>query len=402
MNNTLFETVPGFDEPIAVLKHCHDKIRKQIQTMQKLLPYLPEHGASLAAQQAATSVLHYFTKAAHHHHQDEEQDLMPMLLQSATGEDAALLHDAVPKILKEHKQMEALWQVLELQLTAIAAGESSALSAADVDNFAELYASHMISEETYLAPMAKRLFSPQQMAQLGAAMQNRRNHPQEPEPNADSAPALAGLRQEYCQARLSETDVLADPIAQFGKWFDEAMKAEVREPNAMSVATVAADGRPSVRILLIKAYDRRGFTFFTNYASRKGNELLQNQHAALLFFWSELERQVRIEGRIERVTEAESDAYFHSRPLASRLSAIASKQSAPIADRATMEAQLSDVETRLKAAHGDHPPRPEHWGGYRLVPDHIEFWQGRRSRFHDRILYTLQEDGSWQLQRLQP
>jgi pyridoxamine 5'-phosphate oxidase len=396
MSNTLFEPVPGFDEPIAVLKHCHDKIRKQIQTMQKLLTYLPEHGASLTAQQASTAILHYFTKAAHNHHQDEEQDLMPMLLECATGEDAALLHDAVPKIIKDHKLMDAAWQVLELQLNAIAAGESSFLSATDVDNFAELYASHMISEETYLAPMAKRLFSPAQMARLGAAMQRRRA-PDAP-PVSAAKLVLADLRQEYCHASLSETDVLADPIAQFGKWFDEAVKAEVREPNAMTVATVATDGRPSARILLIKEYDRRGFTFFTNYASRKGHQLQQNQYAALLFFWSELERQVRIEGRIERVSAAESDSYFRSRPLASQLSALASAQSEPIANRAAMETQLADVTAR----YGDQPVRPENWGGYRLIPDHIEFWQGRRSRFHDRILFTLQTDGSWMRQRLQP
>jgi pyridoxamine 5'-phosphate oxidase len=398
MNHALFESVPGFDEPIAVLKHCHDKIRKQIQTMQKLLTYLPEHGPSLTAQQAATAVLHYFTKAAHHHHQDEEQDLMPMLLECASGDDAALLRDAVPKILKEHKQMEAAWQVLELQLSAIAAGESGDLSALDVDNFAELYASHMITEETYLAPMAKRLFSPERMARLGAAMQKRRTPPDAALPAGGPTPVLADLRQDYCQASMSEGDVAADPVTQFSKWFDEAVKAEVRAVNAMSVATVAADGRPSSRIVLIKEFDGRGFTFFTNYSSRKGHDLQHNQYAAMLFFWSELERQVRIEGRIERISASESDAYFNSRPLASRLSAIASSQSAPVADRAAMEVRLAEVHGEF----GDQPPRPEHWGGYRLVPDHVEFWQGRRSRFHDRILFSLQADGGWQKQRLQP
>lgn len=215
---------------------------------------------------------------------------------------------------------------------------------------------------------------------------------------SDGKISLADLRQDYCQANLSESDVLPDPIAQFSKWFDEALAAKLPEPNAMSVATVGADGRPSSRILLIKQFDQRGFTWFTNYESRKGQDLQANQYAAMLFFWRELERQVRIEGRVERVSEAESDAYFQSRPLNSRLGAIASSQSAPIASREALEARLAEVE----AQYGDHPPRPEHWGGYRLIPDRIEFWQGRRSRFHDRILYTRQADGGWVRQRLQP
>lgn len=210
--------------------------------------------------------------------------------------------------------------------------------------------------------------------------------------------SIADLRKDYSRASLSETDVLADPIEQFGKWFGEAIAAQVPEANAMSVSTVTANGRPSSRILLIKEFDRRGFTFFTNYDSRKGHELAQNPYAALLFYWIELERQVRIEGRVEPVSADESDHYFHSRPLKSRLGAIASAQSRPVASREALEAQVMEAERQ----HGEHPVRPSHWGGYRLTPDYMEFWQGRPSRLHDRIAYRLQDDGSWQRQRLQP
>lgn len=210
--------------------------------------------------------------------------------------------------------------------------------------------------------------------------------------------SIADLRKEYSRASLSEQDVLADPIAQFSKWFGEAILAQIPEANAMSVSTVDANGRPSSRILLIKDVDHRGFTWFTNYQSRKGHELAQNPYAALLFYWIELERQVRIEGRVERISDAENDAYFQSRPLKSRLGAIASSQSHPIAGRDALETRFVEVEQQ----YGDQPVRPAHWGGYRLIPDHIEFWQGRPSRLHDRIAYTLQTDGSWQRQRLQP
>jgi pyridoxamine 5'-phosphate oxidase len=210
--------------------------------------------------------------------------------------------------------------------------------------------------------------------------------------------SIADLRKEYSHASLSEANVHADPMTQFAKWFDEAVMAKVPEPNAMGVTTVGANGRPSSRIMLIKGFDQRGFTWFTNYESRKGRELLANQYAALLFHWIPLERQVRIEGRVERMSAVDSDAYFHSRPLKSRLSAIASAQSQAIADREALETRYTQAEEQ----YGDHPPRPEHWGGYRLIPDTMEFWQGRRSRLHDRILYTLQKDGQWQHQRLQP
>ena len=210
--------------------------------------------------------------------------------------------------------------------------------------------------------------------------------------------SITSLRKEYTQASMSEDNLPANPIELFSKWFDEAVSARVPEPNAMSVATVDREGRPSSRILLIKDFDHNGFSWFNNYDSRKGQELHLNNYAAMLFFWPELERQIRIEGKVVRVSDAENNAYFHSRPLQSRLRAIASKQSKPIQSREEMEARYAEAI----ALYGDTPPRPETWGGYRLIPDRIEFWQGRRSRFHDRILFILQQDGSWRHQRLQP
>lgn len=211
-------------------------------------------------------------------------------------------------------------------------------------------------------------------------------------------PSIADLRRDYSQHQLSEHDVDPDPIRQFSSWFHEAVAAELPEPNAMGLATVDADGKPSLRIVLLKDVDERGFTFYTNYESRKGGQLLQNPHAALTFHWTELERQVRIEGVVERVDEADSDSYFNIRPLKSRLGAIASAQSRPIASREALEQQFADAERR----YGDTPPRPAHWGGYRLKPTWIEFWQGRRSRLHDRVVYTLGADGQWQRERWQP
>jgi len=210
--------------------------------------------------------------------------------------------------------------------------------------------------------------------------------------------SIADLRKDYSRASLTEGDVDPDPIRQFSVWFRQALDAGIPEANAMSVATVGADGRPSSRILLIKDVDSEGFTWFTNYASRKGRELAVQPHAALLFHWVELERQVRIEGRVEKLPDAQSDAYFQSRPLKSRIGALASAQSEPVASREALEQQYAEAEV----AYGEEPVRPPHWGGYRLVPDRVEFWQGRPSRLHDRILYLRGADGAWRRERLQP
>jgi pyridoxamine 5'-phosphate oxidase len=207
----------------------------------------------------------------------------------------------------------------------------------------------------------------------------------------------APLRNEYRRATLDERAVDHDALRQFARWFDEAVAAQLPEPTAMTLATVAADGAPSARIVLLKALDPRGFVFFTNYYSRKGRELGGDPRAALLFYWIELERQVRIEGVIEKVSAAESDAYFATRPQLSRVAAWASPQSAPIIDRAFLEAEFA----ALQARYGDQIPRPPHWGGYRLIPNALEFWQGRPSRLHDRILYRRAPEG-WTISRLAP
>lgn len=208
---------------------------------------------------------------------------------------------------------------------------------------------------------------------------------------------LADLRKNYSLGSLDVTDVDPDPIQQFHTWFAQALDAKLPEPNAMTVATVDAAGRPAARILLIKGADERGFVFFTNYESRKGHDLAANPHASLLFHWIELERQVRIDGRVEKTSEQESDAYFASRPLGSRIGAWVSEQSQVIGSRAMLEAR----EAEIRAKYGENPPRPPHWGGYRLVPDTLEFWQGRPSRLHDRIRYTRAGSG-WQIDRLSP
>jgi pyridoxamine 5'-phosphate oxidase len=392
--NSLPDSAPDFDQPIAVLKHCHDRIRKQLATLDKLLPHLAAHGADEQARQAAAAVMKYFDKAAPLHHEDEEQDLFPMLKSSAQGEDAELLGQLGPLILDEHRQMDAMWQGLHEQLRAIADGSAALLRESDVRRFADMYHAHMEREEGHIAPMAKRLFSAAQMAQLGQAMQLRRGIAV---PVA-TGEAVSSLRKDYGQATLNENDVAEDPFVQFNSWFEQALKAEVNEPNAMSVATVDERGRPTSRIVLIKQFDPRGFTWYTNYDSQKGRQLQHNPFAALLFFWPELERQIRIEGKVERTSDEESDKYFHSRPLKSRLAAIASAQSMPIANRAALEENYEATARQF----GEEPPRPLNWGGFRLVPERIEFWQGRRSRFHDRIVYTLQADGSWTRQRLQP
>jgi len=212
---------------------------------------------------------------------------------------------------------------------------------------------------------------------------------------------LADLRKNYALSALSEADVDADPVRQFERWFEQALEAQLAEPNAMTLATVDANGRPSARIVLIKGVDARGFTFFTNYDSHKGRDLAQNPQACLLFHWIELERQVRIEGRVSKVDAAESDVYFHSRPPASRIGAWASEQSQVIENRAVIERR----EAEFIAKFGDNPPRPPQWGGYRLTPDRIEFWQGRPSRLHDRLRYVRDNANPaqpWRIERLAP
>lgn len=218
-------------------------------------------------------------------------------------------------------------------------------------------------------------------------------------PSAAASNVPADLRVDYGRASLDESDVRADAIEQFGVWFDEARAANVPEPNAMTLATVSPHGAPSARIVLLKDFDAGGFTFHTNYQSRKGRELEANPHAALCFFWQPLERQVRIEGQVERIGVAESEAYFRSRPRLAQLGAWVSQQSTPIASRAELERLNDELSKRFE---GRDVPRPEHWGGLRVVPSAIEFWQGRPSRLHDRILYTRQANRTWSRQRLSP
>lgn len=208
---------------------------------------------------------------------------------------------------------------------------------------------------------------------------------------------IADLRKSYEKAELSEDASHADPLQQFDQWFHEALKSKLPEPNAMTVATVGSDLRPSTRVVLIKGYDARGVVWYTNYGSRKGQELAGNPWAALQFHWVELERVVRIEGRVEKVSDEESDAYFHSRPLDSRIGAWASPQSQVIGGRGILVANAA----RYGAQFLLNPPRPPHWGGYRLQPDRWEFWQGRPSRLHDRLVYRL-EQGVWERERLAP
>lgn len=214
-----------------------------------------------------------------------------------------------------------------------------------------------------------------------------------------SPEAIRKLRREYALADLIETEVASDPFAQFGRWFGEALSADLREPNAMTVATAAADGTPAARIVLLKAWDERGFTFYTNYDGRKGRELAENPRAALLFYWAELERQVRIGGAVVQLTAEESDRYFASRPLGSRLGSIASPQSRVIPSREFLSARIQELEAEY--AGGD-PPRPAGWGGFRVIPTSFEFWQGRPNRLHDRLRYRRDGEGDWTIERLAP
>ena len=210
--------------------------------------------------------------------------------------------------------------------------------------------------------------------------------------------SIADIRKSYELAELIESAALHDPLKQFEHWLAEAIAAKVPEPNAMTLATVGSNLRPSTRIVLIKGLDARGPVWFTNYQSRKGTEIAGNPYAALQFHWVEMERSVRIEGLVEKISDEESDAYFHSRPLGSRIGAWASPQSEVVASRAELEAN----EAEFNARFGEHPLRPPHWGGYRLKADSWQFWQGRRSRLHDRLRYSLQADASWLMERLAP
>jgi pyridoxamine 5'-phosphate oxidase len=208
---------------------------------------------------------------------------------------------------------------------------------------------------------------------------------------------LGDMRKSYERAAFDENAALDQPLQQFEQWMQEAIAAEVPEPNAMTLATVGPDLRPSTRIVLIKSFDARGIVWFTNYSSRKGQELAGNPYAALQFHWVEMERVVRIEGQVEKVSAEESDAYFHSRPLDSRIGAWASPQSQVIDNRAVLVARAAEYGAKFLL----QPPRPEHWGGYRLVPEQWEFWQGRKSRLHDRLRYRL-DQGQWLKERLAP
>ncbi|MGB2927166.1 MAG: pyridoxamine 5'-phosphate oxidase [Limnothrix sp.] len=210
---------------------------------------------------------------------------------------------------------------------------------------------------------------------------------------------IGDLRQNYARDGLHEDDVNNNPLKQFATWFQEATESEIREPNAMILGTVSPDGRPRARVVLLKNFDGQSFVFFTNYASSKGQELIDTGFASLVFWWEPLERQVRIEGRVAKVAAAASDAYFYSRPRKSQLGAWASPQSEAIADREVLEQNFAALEAKYQ---DKKIPRPEHWGGFQVLPDKIEFWQGRPSRLHDRLVFTLDTEGQWSRQRLAP
>ena len=211
--------------------------------------------------------------------------------------------------------------------------------------------------------------------------------------------SLSDLRREYALAGLEESDLDSNPFNQFDKWFQQALAAGLPEPNAMTLATATLDGKPSARIVLLKGFDERGFVFFTNYESRKGRELLANPQAALVCYWIELERQVRISGRVSRVSAEESEEYFQSRPLGSQLGAWASQQSEVVDGRKTLEDRLEQLTREYQTKP---VPLPPYWGGYRVAPETIEFWQGRPNRLHDRLRYTLQTNHHWLIERLSP
>ena len=213
-----------------------------------------------------------------------------------------------------------------------------------------------------------------------------------------TSPPIADWRKNYERGELLESSAQQDPLKQFELWLQDAVSAQCPEPNAMTLATVGSDLRPSTRIVLIKGFDEHGVTWFTSYGSRKGTELAGNPFAALQFHWVELERTVRIEGRVEKMSAGESDAYFHSRPLGSRISAIASPQSSVVESRQWLDDRAAQLASEL----GESPQRPEDWGGYRLVPDRWQFWQGRRNRLHDRLAYELLPQGEWRVSRLAP
>ena len=210
---------------------------------------------------------------------------------------------------------------------------------------------------------------------------------------------IQNLRKDYSAAVLTEKEVKQEPISMFDKWFNDAIAADVMEPNAMTLATATINGHPSARIVLLKGFNKEGFMFYTNYLSRKGKEMAKNPLASVVFFWGELERQVRIEGTIEKLSREESEAYFHSRPKASQLGALASAQSQEIIGRKDLEAKMAELETEY--ADKD-VPKPSYWGGYILKPRLVEFWQGRRSRLHDRIIYKKIDNKNWKIARLAP
>lgn len=211
--------------------------------------------------------------------------------------------------------------------------------------------------------------------------------------------SVADLRKEYTFQGLNETDAHSNPFEQFKAWFDQALAAQLPEPNAMTIATATSDGKPSARMVLLKDYDERGFVFFSNYESHKGQQLEENPWGAIVFWWAELERQVRIEGPVEKTSPPESDIYFHSRPQGSQLGAWVSNQSQVIDSREVLEQRLQQLKQEYE---NKEIPRPPHWGGFRVIPTEIEFWQGRPSRLHDRLLYRRRDDGSWRIQRLSP